>query len=68
MLDAHLHTPNNRAYLLAISEALADIADSEDPHCTKCAVDTIAETFTLLLRDVKQAKKIVGWFELAVLL
>lgn len=60
-IDTHLHQPSNRSYLLSISEALADLADSEGAHCTKCAIDNVAETLTKLLRDVKMAKKNGEW-------
>ncbi|KAF2167804.1 hypothetical protein M409DRAFT_21952 [Zasmidium cellare ATCC 36951] len=60
-LDAQLHSPKYREYLLTISEALADLADAEEPHCTKCSIDTVALTLTELLKDVKAEKKNGAW-------
>ncbi|KAK4495617.1 hypothetical protein PRZ48_012885 [Zasmidium cellare] len=60
-LDAQLSSPKYRSYLLSLSEALADLADAEEPHCTKCSIDSVALTLTQLAKEVKQAKKNGEW-------
>ncbi|EME41653.1 hypothetical protein DOTSEDRAFT_109447, partial [Dothistroma septosporum NZE10] len=54
-LDKQLRSPVNRAYLLTLSEAFADLAD--DKHCTKCTADTLARTLGAVSRDLKAAKR-----------